>query len=397
MGVDNSSVVPEVDLAWYRQRVPTRYKVGILALLLIGVAPAAMTPLELSRLVAPLYLMMFAISWDLVSGYTGQVSFGPTLFFGLSAYTTTVLNLQHGVPPYLSIPIGVGVAMLGGLLIGVPALRIRGPFLSLVTLIAPIILYQLIILFSNNLPVLAPQGLGGSSGFGIANDPLVGSASPTTDPLVLVESFRTTVLVEYYLAFFALLFTLAVTLVVTRTATGDVFEAIREDEDVVRAVGLSGAKFKIFAFVLSAALGGLAAAMFVHTNSAGNPLQPSQVVTVQVAIQVIVMAVIGGMGTIVGAAVGAAFFGVSAMVFTQLSNFITIPIIGMTPAELFPVPIFVLAVLVLLFEPGGLVRLGINTGERIRARIRGERASIRDSETPLEQTVRSYLEAFRRE
>ena len=141
--------------------IPTRYLLGGVSFLGLLAAPLPLTAFQLSALIFPVYLMIFAMSWDIVSGYTGQISLGHTVFFGLGGYTSTVLNLQHTVTPLLSIPAGVVIAALGGLLIGYPALRIRGPYLSLVTLIAPIILLRLVILFNNNLPYIAPSGLGG--------------------------------------------------------------------------------------------------------------------------------------------------------------------------------------------------------------------------------------------
>lgn len=351
----------------------------------LGIAPLVTNPLQLAQLVPVLYLMMFAMSWDLVSGYTGQISFGHTLFFGLAAYTTTVLNLQHGISPILSIPIGVGMAMLGGLAIGIPALRVRGPYLSLITLVAPLIVAQGTILFANRLPFLAPAGLGGVTGFASQNDPIVGRPTPTTDPLLTVGSYRWEVIGEYYVGVVALLVILGISLVVTRSATGTVFTAIREDEDVVAAAGLSPSKFKIFAFVLSAGLAGLASGLFVHSNAGGNPLHPSQVLGLQRAVEVVIMAVLGGMGTIVGAIVGAIFFVVLTVSVRAID--VTLPLVGYSVTDLSPIPVYLLAIVVLILEPRGLLGW-----------VRGRRGTSGDGQhpPPLTGTFRRYLEEFER-
>lgn len=368
---------------------PLRYQIGLLGLVAMALFPAGLTVIQLSSVVAVVYLMMFAISWDFVSGYTGQVSLGHAFFFALGGYGTAVLNIQHGLTPLLSIPLAVLIAAVGGLMIGIPALRVRGPYLSLITLIAPLILYQMFILFSTNLPIIAPEGLKGTGGFIESPQPLVG---PTSEALMNVGSFQNQVIADYYIAFGLFLIVLSVALVITRTDTGDVFTAIREDEEVLGAIGINPVKFKLFSFVTSGAMAGLAGAAYVH-SVAGHPL-PENLVTLLISIQVIIMVVIGGMGTITGAVVGAAFF---AGVQTVLTLLPVIPIINMTPSALTPVPLFVAAVLVLYYRPEGLVPSLVRVGRRIHGRRRGEEAEMEsdaNGQTPLERTLDRYREAL---
>ena len=82
---------------------------------------------------------IFAASWDLLSGFTGQMNFGHALFFGVGAYGSALLNQKAGIPPLGSIPFGALVAVLAGLIIGIPCLRLRGSYLALTTLAFPII------------------------------------------------------------------------------------------------------------------------------------------------------------------------------------------------------------------------------------------------------------------
>lgn len=338
--------------------IPTRYLLGGVAFLGLLAVPVPLTAFQLSALILPVYLMVFAMSWDIVSGYTGQISLGHTVFFGLGGYTSTILNLQHGVTPVVSIPVGIVVAALGGLLIGYPALRIRGPYLSLVTLIAPIIFLRFVILFNNNLPYIAPSGLGGVNGFVAQNDPLVGT---TAAAVLTVPTFPWQVIIDYYLAVALFTVVFALLFAVTRSNTGEILSAIRENEDAVEAVGISTAKFKLFAFVLSGAVGGLAGAVFVH-SSIGNPLNPQQLLDVALAINIVMMSILGGMGTIVGAAVGAVFFVFMTYLINTFGGVFVIPILNESLASLMPAPLLGIALLVIIFRPDGLVPALVRAG-----------------------------------
>lgn len=410
--------------------LPLRHRLGLLGLLfmallpvgnLVGISsvtvvggltiPLSVGPLTLLKLAGALYFGMFAMSWDTVSGYTGQISFGHGLFFGIGGYTSALLNLGYGVDPVLAVPVGVLLAAVAGVIVGVPALRLQGPYLSLVTLVAPLILLQLFIfkseIFGGELGLSSPDNI---FGFGLQDAVAV-----------------------YYVAFGLFVAILAVLLAVTRSDAGMVLTGIREDEDAIAASGINPAKFKTFAFVLSAAVGGLAGAMLVHTP-VGNP-QPSQLLSTTVNIEVIIAAILGGMGTIVGAAVG----GVFLVLFRDvLSNELLVPIVQFDPANfafrigqfnvsevVVPVLdarvgdlsflIFAVVTLVLLFVlPGGIVRWAIALGRRAHARMRARRGdevaadggrdtdeALRESaptgtRSPVEQVVENYDEFFRR-
>lgn len=124
-----------------------RYLVGIACVIGLLSAPLLMPILTLRQLTAALFLGMFAMSWDYVSGYTGQLSFGHSMFFGIGGYTAAVLNLELGISPLLGILIGTIAAGIAGIIVGYPALRLKGPYLGLITLIAPIVLVQIVNIF----------------------------------------------------------------------------------------------------------------------------------------------------------------------------------------------------------------------------------------------------------
>ncbi|PSQ15018.1 branched-chain amino acid ABC transporter permease [Halobacteriales archaeon QS_8_69_73] len=395
-----------------------RHRLGILGVCLLALVPLLAQPRELNQFTYVLYLMMFAISWDVVSGYTGQLSFGHAFFFALGGYGTSVTVNQHLLPLANDLGLTLGpvgtvlvilggivggtlVAALGGVLIGVPALRLDGPYLSLVTLIAPLLLYQSLIIFSDegSLPVLAPGGLGGTSGLLNTPPSFVGIGGLNT--AVTVDQQWVGAVARYYISFLALLIVLAVTYGVTRSAAGSVFTAIREDEDAVRSVGMNPAKFKIFAFVLSAAIGGFAAAVWMHAgpNAAPNTENLFGSGRIDLSINVIVIAIIGGMGTIVGSIVGALFFAFADTVIGGLD--VAIPGVELlfgselTIADTSPLPTFLLGMLALVFLPRGVVPELTRFGRRLLAWRRGEVDTLlgRDrSPSTLKRTAEKYRE-----
>jgi branched-chain amino acid transport system permease protein len=315
---------------------------------------------------------MFVMAWDVVSGYTGQISFGHSVFFAVGGFTSALLNLNYGLTPFLSIPAGVVLATVVGLLVGIPVLRLRGPYLSLVTLILPLVMLQMFNIFSETF-----TGLG-------SPDPLFGIVVTRNESGAVVGALE-----QYYLGFVLFLLVLMILLAVTRSDAGRVFTAIRESEDAVDAAGLNPAKFKIFAFALSAGIGGFAGATFVHTVGTADT-QSLLVLTVN--IEIIIAAIIGGMGTIVGAALGGMFFFIAAELFSGVG--VTVPLIGQTVGDLSLVLFALLSLLLIYFLPGGLLRGGIVGGQRLLNRDSDVATDGGQDRTPLEQVLDTYDDFF---
>ena len=382
-----------------------RQKLGVLGVVGLALLPAILTPAELDAFSPVLYVMMFAISWDVVSGYTGQLSFGHAFFFALGGYGSVVLTNQHlfdlfgqqatalgsgtvAVVILAGIIGGTLLAAIGGVLIGVPALRLDGPYLSLVTLIAPLLLYQTFQIFSDGMPYLAPEELGVSA---FSNRPAL-FVSTGTKNVVQVGARWEQLVASYYFSFLALLIVLGVCYAVTRSSAGSVLTGIREDENAVRSVGLNPAKFKIFAFVLSAAVGGFAAAMWMHTGVGypdGNSVfGPGRI---DVSIEVIIVAILGGMGTVVGAVVGALLLGITETIVNSL-GWLTIPFTDLSVADTAPLPTFALGILVLVFMPEGVLPKATKAGRRYLARRRGEEVPDRGGSSAAESVISKYRE-----
>ncbi len=324
-----------------------RQAVGIVCLVGLASAPFLLPVLTLRQLTGALFLGMFAMSWDYVSGYTGQLSFGHSMFFATGGYTAALFNLHLDVTPLLAIIIGTIAAGILGIVIGVPALRLRGPYLALITLIVPLILVQIVNIF--------PGTLGGEAGLRSPENLI--SVGDTLAPILSTIGFETPfdqeVFVYYYLSLLLFLAIFALFYVFTRSYVGDIFTAIREDEDAVLASGINPAKFKVFAFTMSGAVGGLAGAAFVHTP-VGNP-NPGLLLAVVVSIEVVLIAILGGMGTITGpAAAGIGYYFVRDFLQSTVSH------VSM-------VIFFSVALLVLFFLPKGVVPWLADRGRRVLA------------------------------
>jgi branched-chain amino acid transport system permease protein len=120
--------------------LPSRIFVVLFFLVLLLLPVFTQDPYLLRILILTSIFAILAASWDLLSGFTGQMNFGHALFFGVGAYTAALLNLHAHLPPWGSIPLGALGAVLAGLIIGIPCLRLKGTYLALTTLAFPIIL-----------------------------------------------------------------------------------------------------------------------------------------------------------------------------------------------------------------------------------------------------------------
>ena len=225
------------------------------------------------------FLAMFAMSWDILSGRTGYISFGHPFLIGIAGYTTAMLTYHLDVSLMLSIPAAVIAAMLAGTLFFVPALRTRGTYFALVTLAFMELLYGLT-------QVVQPKLTGGTRG--LSGLPAVVSGAVP----------------NYYLSFLVM-FVIGIGLwLIVRTRVGTALSAIRMDEDAVKSTGLNTTKLKLFAFMVSAAVAGVAGALYVHYLGS---IAPRGIFEVNFLFTILVAALLGGAETIIGPIIGAYF------------------------------------------------------------------------------------------
>jgi len=292
--------------------LPSRMIVLLFFLTLLALPLITDDPYLLRILILTSIFAIFAASWDLLSGFTGQMNFGHALFFGVGAYGAALLNLHLDLPPWGSIPLGALAAVLAGLIIGIPCLRLRGTYLALTTLSFPIILMGIVFAI--------PEFTGGELGIsGI--DRLVRSR-----------------VAQYYIAVIVMVVLVTVMWKITDSNIGIIFHAIREDEVAVRASGINTTRYKLMAFCLSGFFAGMAGGLYAHFMRIAGP----STLEVSLSFQVVIWAVFGGVVTIWGP-VGAVF-----ILFPLLEFFRFWPEFRML---LFAIVIL----LILLFMPQGLL------------------------------------------
>jgi branched-chain amino acid transport system permease protein len=265
---------------WLGQGVDRAGKIAwIVALAILVVAPfVGVYPIFIAQ---ALCFAIFAMSFNLLLGYTGLLSFGHAAFFGGAAYITAWLLQEKHLTPELAILAGVGAAAATGLVFGVIAIRRQGIYFAMVTLA---LAYMLSFFF------LQASFTGGENGLqGIERGRLLG--------LVPLEG-------DLALYFFVLAVFVGVFLLVLRivhSPYGQVLKAIRENEPRAISLGYNVDRYKLMAFVLSASLAGLGGALKVvvmHLATLGD-------VRWEQSGEVILMTLLGGLGTFAGPAVGA--------------------------------------------------------------------------------------------
>jgi len=238
---------------------------GLLLLPLLVQGPYLLLVLILTSIFA-----ILAASWDLLSGFTGQMNFGHALFFGVAAYTAALLNLHTHLPPWGSIPLGALAGVLTGLIIGIPCLRLKGTYLALTTLAFPIILMGIVFAI--------PDITGGELGVS-GLDRLSGS--------------RVT---DYYITVVLMLALCTIMWKITDSNTGIIFHAIREDELAVRTAGINTTRYKLLAFCLSGFFAGISGGLYAHFMRIAGPSN----LEVSMSFTVVIWAVFGGVVTIYG-------------------------------------------------------------------------------------------------
>jgi branched-chain amino acid transport system permease protein len=293
--------------------LPSRTIVFLFFLILLFLPVFTRDPYLMRILILTSIFAIFAASWDLLSGFTGQINFGHALFFGVSAYTAALLNKHFQIPPWGSIPLGALTAVLAGLIIGIPCLRLRGTYLALTTLAFPIILKGIVF----TLPDLTGGELGLSG----------------------LERLSKSRIVAYYVSMGMMAGLVSIMWKITDSNTGIIFHAIREDEVAVRAAGINTTRYKLLAFCLSGFFAGISGGLYAHYMRIVGP----STLEVSMSFQVVIWAVFGGVVTIWGP-VGAVFVLFPLMEFFRfwpeirllLFAFVVLMILLYMPEGLFP-------------------------------------------------------------
>jgi branched-chain amino acid transport system permease protein len=254
------------------------YKWPLLAtgLLLFALLPWGLGAYHQHILIVSLFYVMMAASWNLLAGYTGQVSFGHAAFAGIGAYASGILAAKAGINPWLGVAAGTLMAALFGLLVGMICLKLGGIYLSLTTLAFSEILH---IVINNEYEIT--RGTMGLQVPGLLNT----YSKPG----------------YFYIFLAATLLTLGIVYRLIHSNAGLNFRAVLNDERAAAALGVDVVRVRVLAFTVSSALAGMAGALYGHYLLLITPHIPS----LDQQFLVLSMTVIGGLGSFAGPIIGA--------------------------------------------------------------------------------------------
>jgi branched-chain amino acid transport system permease protein len=289
-----------------------------LALLFVAAVPAyALLVAEgfaLYVLTTLALMVVAALGLNLLIGYTGQISLGHAAFLAIGAYTHVILYTQ-GAPLLVTILAGALVASFFGFLIGIPALRLKGPYLAIATL---------------GFQVAVDQTLGRWEG-------VTGGRMGLGVPAMDIFGARLDDKMKFLLCFAVSVLSVVAVYNLSRSRVGRAFVAIRDNETAAEAMGVGLVKYKTMAFALSAFITGLAGALYAHLFDRINPSH----FTLLMSIELLVMVVVGGLASVLGSVLGASLLVLLPHVISSFRDFQAI-IVGS------------ILIGVLLFEPMGM-------------------------------------------
>jgi branched-chain amino acid transport system permease protein len=282
-----------------------------------------------------------ALAQNILTGYAAQPSLGNAAFFGISAYLLIWLVNDHNWPFWAGALVAVLACSALGLVVGGPALRISGAYLAIATLGLVFVTGSLMDLWDKT---------AGRQGYDFTNEPLSLQDDHTLYLVVLI----------------AVVLCLAAGYMLVRARTGRAWIAIRDSEVAAEASGVPVTRYKLTAFVISAALTGLAGVLYAAWATTAS----SSMSSTDQTIAFLTMIVVGGLGSLVGSVLGAAFVGLLPLLLGQLPNTIAVGATQIQVSTLTTGIYGLLLLLALIFFPYGLSRLVDRVGSWAGALIR---------------------------
>jgi branched-chain amino acid transport system permease protein len=312
---------------------------GVLLLVALALPLVIKVPYFLHLIILALIWVVLAQGQNLIQGFTGYVSIAQAGFMGIGAYASTLLSVKLGWPVWLTMSIAPVITAVLAVLAGYPSLRVKGHYFAIVTLAYNMVIFIVLMTWSSL--------TGGEAG--ISNVP----RPPDIRVGGLVWHLGDRV-GYYYLVLAAAVLASAVCALVLHSRVGRVLLAIRQNESLIEAVGVQTWRYKLFAFVASASLAGLAGALYAHFIGFLNP----DAFGVDHSLNAILAVILGGSGTLAGPAVGA-FAVVFLPEYLRVADNYRLVIYG-----------FVL-VMATIFMPRGLVPLLTQGLRAVVERLRG--------------------------
>ena len=299
-------------------------------ILIVGLLPIFVTNRYfLNVLVFAGIYVTVSIGLSMLMGYAGQISLGHAGFFAIGGYSSAILTKMHGVHPLPAMLIGIGFSILAALLIGLPALRLKGHYLAMATLGFGEIIY-----------------VASGAAVGLTDGPSGFSGVPSMQ--LFGFTFRSE-LSKFFLVWSIAVIVLILSLNIIHSRVGRALRSIHDDETAANAMGVNVAKYKIQVFVYSAVLASIAGSLYVHHMRFVSPTG----FNLNKSIIFLIMIMSGGMGSLWGAVIG-------ATLFTLLPEFLNV-------FDEYDILMYGVVLLgMMMFLPKGLTGLTSNMEQRVR-------------------------------
>jgi branched-chain amino acid transport system permease protein len=358
-------------------QIQPRYWLAVLGVIVLAGLPTQVTSFQSLEWAEVLIFAIVIMGLNLLVGYSGQISLGHGAFMALGAYTTAILVHRYHMDYLLTIPIAGLLTGLVGFFLGIPALRLSPLYLALATFALAVVTPSII-----KRPENLTQGVRGilleppqppdwlASAFGT----ITGGPIMTSDQWL------------YYLSFVAALILFWVAWNIVRRRPGRALMAIRDGEIAAAAFGVNVPGYKTLAFGLSALYAGVAGALYALASGYVSP----DSFPVALSFQLLVGAVIGGLGSIAGPLLGGAFtfwLPIESSQFVQNADWIPDSVASVFKNAGPAVTYGALLILIMIFAPNGLVGLILSAYARLRSRLRGAGERTTGQFPPDPQTV----------
>lgn len=271
--------------------------------------------------------MLFATlsqAWNLIGGFAGQVSFGHATFFGIGAYAALVLLKKYDLSPWVGMLIGGGVSVVAAVVIGYPVFKLKGHYFAISTFAVAEIVERLF----NNWDYV---------------EGAIGLPAPVLPEGLINFMWYKTKIPYFYIAFVLFVLGLLLAYKIDRSRMGFYFRAIKQSHEAAEGLGIDTTRYKMFAMMISAFLtaicGGFYAQYILY-------IDPPSVLSLEISIKMVLIAVLGGAGTIIGPILGAA-------ILIPLSEYSRI-LLGGTGKGLDLIVFGALILVVSVFQPQGV-------------------------------------------
>ncbi|MGZ3535526.1 MAG: branched-chain amino acid ABC transporter permease [Thermodesulfobacteriota bacterium] len=257
---------------------------GVIAFILVIIFPLLVTNTFAQHVMILFFMFgMMGVAWNIMGGYAGMFSFGQVAFFGIGAYTSSFLLIAYHVNPWIGLVIGGLVAALVGAAIGYPCSNLRGHYFA----IASIAFGEIVRTHFNNWK-------------------LIGAAEGLSLPM-MSEGFKnfmfhSSKLPYYYIMFAFLLISLMVCYLISTSKMGYYFRAIKESHDVAKVLGINVVWYRLVAIMASAFLTAMAGTFYAQYVLY---IDPESVMLLPISIQIVLISMLGGAGSVMGPVVGA--------------------------------------------------------------------------------------------